>query len=112
MSTPIVRSSELESDCGVCSGKNSITEEVQKPPPKSLSQKWAELPKGAKIAIYCSIAGAVALGICILAFCCVKQRRIGRKEYSLEQSKFLAEQDNNLNLRSNWNGGYKQVRSG
>lgn len=96
----------------IIGGKNSITEEVQKPPPKSLSQKWAELPNGAKIAIYCSIAAVVALGISIMAFCCVKQRRLGRKEYSLEQSKFLSDQDNNVTLRSNWNGGYKQVRGG
>ncbi|PGH05147.1 hypothetical protein AJ80_08383 [Polytolypa hystricis UAMH7299] len=95
-------------------GANStFIEEINKPPPKSLSQKWAELPNGAKIAVYASSAGVGLIALLALIFVCIKQRRVGRKEYSLEESKFITDQNNTMTMQSKWNsnnGGYQELR--
>ncbi|KAK2875653.1 hypothetical protein FQN49_001532 [Arthroderma sp. PD_2] len=95
----------------VVEGVSKITEEINKPPPKSLAQKWRELPSGAKIAIFASIGGAAILGLAVMAFCCVKQRRAGRREFSMENSKFVEDQNNVMAMRTQWSHKYKPVGS-
>ncbi|KAK2744358.1 hypothetical protein FQN57_004252 [Myotisia sp. PD_48] len=90
-------------------GVSKVQEEVTKPPPKSISQRWAELSTGAKAAIFGSIGGAFLFGIALMAFCCVKQRRAGRREFNNENSKFVDDQNKNMALRSQWGHKYKQV---
>lgn len=41
-----------------------------------------------KIAVYCSVAGVLFLTMAILAFCCIKQRRAGKKERLLADAEF------------------------
>ncbi|EEQ32262.1 hypothetical protein McanMca71_005635 [Microsporum canis] len=95
----------------VIEGVSDITNEINKPPPKSLAQRWRELSSGAKIAIFASIGGAVILGMGIIAFCCVKQRRAGRREFSMENSKFIEDQNNVMAMRTQWSHKYKPVGS-
>ncbi|WEW61039.1 hypothetical protein PRK78_006528 [Emydomyces testavorans] len=94
----------------ITSGVSDIAKEASKPPPKTFSQKWNDLPAGTKGAIFASIGGVVAVGLAVIAFCCIRQRRAGRKEYNLENSKFVSEQDNNMALRRQWSHKYQEVR--
>ncbi|KAI1909979.1 hypothetical protein LOZ65_006436 [Ophidiomyces ophidiicola] len=95
----------------VVAGESDVAKEASKPPPKSFAEKWRDLPAATKGGIFAGIGGAVAIGLSIIAFCCVKQRRAGRKEYNMENSKFVSEQDSNMALRSQWNHRYQEVRS-
>ncbi|KAF3483424.1 extracellular cell wall glucanase Crf1/allergen Asp F9 [Arthroderma uncinatum] len=93
----------------VVGGVSDIANEINKPPAKSLAQRWRELPSAAKIAIFASIGGAVLLGMGVIAFCCVKQRRVGRREFSMENSKFVEDQNNVMAMRTQWSHKYKPV---
>lgn len=64
----------------VISGKSKVLKEIQSP--SGVRNRWHALPQGAKIGI---IAGSISLLfviICLIAFCCVKQRRAGRREHA------------------------------
>ncbi|KAL2003274.1 hypothetical protein VTN02DRAFT_4484 [Thermoascus thermophilus] len=95
----------------IVKGNSTVKQELNKPPPKPLSQRWKELPRGAKIAIYCVIAGVCASALGLLTFCCIKQRRLGRKEYSAEATKYDSERTEMLNWQTEWKkkGGYQPV---
>lgn len=54
----------------------------------SISSKVSSLSNGAKIGIACGALGGLALGILLMAICCVKQRRAGRKERALADADF------------------------
>ncbi|KAK2757139.1 hypothetical protein FQN53_008506 [Emmonsiellopsis sp. PD_33] len=84
------------------SGNSTIADEVHKPPRKSIAQKWRELPQTTKIAIIASAGGVVAIALVILAFCCIKQRRAGRKEHNIEESRFTTEQNDMITMQSQW----------
>ncbi|KAG5300776.1 extracellular cell wall glucanase Crf1 [Histoplasma ohiense] len=86
----------------VINGTSYLSEEAHKPPPKSLSQKWRELPQGAKIAVYSSAGGVALVGLLVLLFCCVKQRRAGRREFALQESKFTTEQNDMITMQTQW----------
>ncbi|KAJ2987991.1 hypothetical protein NUW58_g4214 [Xylaria curta] len=67
----------------VTEGNSTAAEIVNKPPEKSLSEKWAELPEGTKIGIYAaagSVGGILFIALAIYYF---KQRRQGQKEAAL-----------------------------
>jgi beta-glucanase (GH16 family) len=51
-------------------------------------QKWNSLPSGTKIAIAASAAGVLLVSIVVFAFCCIKQRRAGKRERLMEDAKF------------------------
>lgn len=66
---------------------------------------------GAKIAIFASAGGVVALALITLLFCCIKQRRIGRREYNVQEQKFNQDRTEMMNLQAEWRQrGYIQVR--
>jgi flagellar biosynthesis/type III secretory pathway M-ring protein FliF/YscJ len=55
---------------------------------------WNALGRTAQIAIIASIVGVVVIAACIIAFCCIKQRRAGRRDaaaYEAQQNKEAAE---------------------
>lgn len=67
-------------------GQSPIAEYIWAP--KGISGRWNALPKAAQIAI---VAGAIGLGVVLLAlltFCCIKQRRAGRREKALADAEF------------------------
>ncbi|KAJ9296830.1 CAZyme family GH16 [Paecilomyces variotii] len=93
-------------------GNSTIEEEINKPPAESVSQKWSKLPSGAKIGIACAIAGVGASALGLFAFYCVKQRRAGRAEYNLENSKFDTNRTEMSNFQSQWRqSGYQPVHN-
>lgn len=64
----------------MCSGKSQVYQEILKP--SGIRNRWKALPQGAKIGI---IAGALSIffiALCAIAFCCIKQRRAGRREHA------------------------------
>ncbi|EEH50785.2 uncharacterized protein PADG_06864 [Paracoccidioides brasiliensis Pb18] len=93
-------------------GTSYLEREVLKPPPKSMSQKWRRLPSGAKIAIYASAGGVALIGLLVLILCCIKQRRAGRREHILQESKFTTQQNEVITLQSQWKSHqYQQIRT-
>jgi hypothetical protein len=57
-----------------------VLEEIQSP--SGVRNRWAALPKGARIGIVAGSLGVFFLLICIMAFCCIKQRRAGKREHA------------------------------
>ena len=53
-----------------------------------MKQKWNSLSPTAKIAIGASVGGVALICVAVFAFCCVKQRRIGRRERELADQAF------------------------
>jgi hypothetical protein len=56
--------------------------------------RWAALPQGAKIGIIAGSIGVFVILLCLMAFCCIKQRRAGRREHAAllaEEKKEAAE---------------------
>lgn len=66
---------------------------------KSAEQKWNGLSKNAKIAIGASVVGALVVCVAVFAFCCIKQRRIGKHERLIEDAKFEKDQSELLMFR-------------
>lgn len=93
-----------------------MLQELNKPPPESLSQKWANLPSGTRIGIIAGGSGAGALAIIAFFWFCLHQRKKGRLEHALEDAKFNAERAEMLNYQNSWkqsefrHGGYTKVK--
>jgi flagellar biosynthesis/type III secretory pathway M-ring protein FliF/YscJ len=60
-------------------GKSDAIKEIEKP--HGVSGRWNALSKTAQIAIVASSAGFALLCLLAIMFCCVKQRRAGRREH-------------------------------
>ncbi|KAI3321574.1 glycoside hydrolase family 16 protein [Xylariaceae sp. AK1471] len=67
----------------ITEGNSTVAEIVNKPPEKSLAEKWAELPSGTKIGIYAAAAAVGGLLFLALVVYYIKQRRQGHKEAAL-----------------------------
>ena len=55
---------------------------------ETAGKEWQGLSKNAQIGIACGVVSALAIGAAITTFCCIKQRRAGRRERALEDAKF------------------------
>jgi hypothetical protein len=78
---------------------------------ETLAQKWANLAPGAKIAIYASVGGVLGIGLMVLLFCCVKQRRIGKREWNVQNNRFMEERTDMMNLQAEWRQkGYVEMK--
>lgn len=55
---------------------------------QSAVQKWNGLSSTTKIAIGASVCGALLIAAIVFIFCCIKQRRAGKRERLLEDAKF------------------------
>lgn len=64
----------------VIQGESEVLQEIQKP--HGVKNRWTALSKTAQIAIIASIAGFVLICACLITFCCIKQRRAGRREFA------------------------------
>ena len=61
-------------------GKSEAIKEFEKP--HGTVNRWKALPKGAQIAIIASAIGLVVILAIFITFCCIKQRRQGRREFA------------------------------
>jgi hypothetical protein len=62
------------------SGNSTAIETLTALPPPTTAEKWNALPQGAKIGIYAAAGAVGASLIGLISFCCIKQRRAGRRE--------------------------------
>lgn len=91
--------------------------ELNKAPPKSTAEKWADLGEGAHIGIYCGAAAAGVLAIAAFLIFCLRQRRKGRLEHALDNNQYAENRVETQNIQNDWrasefkNGGYKQVNN-
>ncbi|KAI1824980.1 concanavalin A-like lectin/glucanase domain-containing protein [Xylaria intraflava] len=67
----------------VVEGNSTVAQNINKPPEKSLSEKWAELPQSTKTGIYAAIGVVAGLLFIALAFYYFKQRGRGKREAAL-----------------------------
>ncbi|KAI0393075.1 glycoside hydrolase family 16 protein [Xylariaceae sp. FL0594] len=67
----------------ITEGNSTVAETINKPPSKSLSEKWDELPSATKTGVYIAAAAVGGLAFIALAFYYVKQRRRGKREAAL-----------------------------
>lgn len=65
-------------------GKSPVLQEIEKP--SGVRNRWKALSKTAQIAIIASIAGFVLILACLLVFCCIRQRRAGRREFAANKA--------------------------
>jgi hypothetical protein len=97
--------------CHIYSG-NSTASTTLNNHPETLGQKWAGLPQGAKIGVYAGAAGAAGLALAVLLFCCIRQRRVGKREYNVQNDRFMQERTEMMNLQAEWRQkGYIEMRS-
>ena len=75
-------------------------QEVSKP--HGVKNRWNALSKGAQIGIIGGVAGFAVLVACFIVFCCIKQRRAGRKEYAAYQAEVNKEATDLLERKATW----------
>jgi len=81
------RTGSFESIEAINPSQNStIAEHITAPPPETLKQKWNNLSNTAKYAIYASIVGFIIVSAALLVWCCIRQRRAGRREREVEEA--------------------------
>ncbi|OGE49639.1 hypothetical protein PENARI_c020G07007 [Penicillium arizonense] len=101
----------------VVGGNSTALTELNKPPAKSLAEKWDDLGQGAHIGIYCGAAGAGVLAIAAFLIFCLRQRRKGRLEHALDDSRYAENRTEMQNFQNDWkqsewkHGGYQQVNN-
>lgn len=78
----------------------------------SVAQKFAALPQGTKLAVYCGGGGAAALLLSAAIFSCIRQRRAGRREREAYNAKVEKEREeaykNQMELREKGIGGWDE----
>jgi hypothetical protein len=55
---------------------------------QSTKQKWDSLSSTTKIAIAAAVGGVLLISVVVFAFCCIRQRRAGKRERLMEDAKF------------------------
>ncbi|KAF2677014.1 glycoside hydrolase family 16 protein [Lentithecium fluviatile CBS 122367] len=80
--------------------KSDAMVEISKP--HGARNRWNALSKGVQIGIIGGVVGFVVIATLLIAFCCIKQRRAGRKEYAAYQAEVNKEAADLLEHKSNW----------
>lgn len=83
-------------------------QEIEKP--HGVKNRWSNLSQTAKIAIIASICGVLVIAAAIILFCCIKQRRAGRKEYAAYQAGLDKEAADLVQDRQQWQMSHQQSR--
>lgn len=81
-----------------------------------MADKWNALGTGAHIGVYCGAAAAGALIFVALGLFCLRQRRKGRLEHALDDTRYTNERTEMENYQNDWkqtewkHNGYHQVK--
>lgn len=67
-------------------GPSAVTKHINKPPAPSAAERWQRLSPVAKIVVIVAPLAILAVLTVIGCFCCVKQRRLGRRERAMEDA--------------------------
>jgi hypothetical protein len=70
--------------------------------PHGVRNRWKALGKGTQVGIIAGVIGFAAIAACLIAFCCIKQRRAGRKEYASYEAEVSKEAADLIEHKSNW----------
>jgi len=70
--------------------------------PHGAKGRWNALSKGAQYGIIGGVVGFVVILAALITFCCIKQRRAGRKEYAAYQAEVNKEQTDLLQRKATW----------
>ncbi|KAK2592668.1 hypothetical protein QQS21_009635 [Conoideocrella luteorostrata] len=79
----------------VAAGNSTALEDLNRKPEKSMSEKWNDLPSGAKAGVYAGGAAVAALALGSLLWYYIRQRRIGAAEALAAQERELDERREN-----------------
>ena len=89
--------------------------ELNKKPAESLEQKWDDLGEGAHIGIYVAAAAVGAAAVAGFLFWCLRQRRQGRLEQALDDTRYTSERTEMESFQTDWkqsewkHNGYSKV---
>ena len=90
-------------------GNSTTADTLNRPPPKTVAQRWAGLSTGAKIAIYVSISAVVLAVIGVSAICCISQRRAGRQERALADANWEKDHAEAMAYRARYRGQCSEI---
>ncbi|EED18583.1 cell wall glucanase, putative [Talaromyces stipitatus ATCC 10500] len=77
----------------------------------SAAQRWNNLSSGAKIAIIVSVSAVVGIGALVFLFCCIRQRRIGKREWNAQNNQWTQERTDMMNMQAEWRQkGYVEMK--
>lgn len=77
----------------------------------TLAQKWNNLPSGARIGIISGASALVGLSALTFLFCCIRQRRIGKREWNAQNNKWTQERTEMMNMQAEWRQkGYVEMK--
>jgi hypothetical protein len=70
--------------------------------PHGAVNRWKALSKSTQIGIMGGVIGFAVIAACLIAFCCIKQRRAGRKEFAAYEAGVNQEAAEFIEHKSNW----------
>lgn len=114
-SPPLFTINHFQAPANKPSGNSTALTEINKKPAETLAQKWDNLGEGAHVGVYvgAGVAGAAMVGA--FAFWCLRQRRKGRLEHALDDTRYNDQRSEAANYQNDWkqtewrNSGYRQV---
>ncbi|KAF2083911.1 glycoside hydrolase family 16 protein [Saccharata proteae CBS 121410] len=80
--------------------------------PHTLAEHWAALPAAARVVIPVVCAASVAGVLAVLAFCCIKHRREGRKVHKIADEQWQKEQEELLEYKNKMRVGEFAIEGG
>ncbi len=90
-------------------GNSTVAQNVSKPPPESINQKFNKLSTGVKIGIAAGIGAAIVGLICLFCIYCIKQRRSGRREREAADLAYEKDTAELIQFRRTGGKGYEQI---
>ncbi|KAF1815148.1 cell wall glucanase [Eremomyces bilateralis CBS 781.70] len=89
----------------VTQGESEAAKEIYTP--HGVSGRWNALPKTTRIAIIASSLGGLALVLLAMTWCCIRQRRAGKKERIIADAEFAKGENELMDYRRHMqNGGF------
>lgn len=90
---------------------NSSIEEALYAVHLSTAQKWDNLSEATRIGIIAGASTAVGVAALAFLFCCIRQRRVGKREWNAQNNKWTEERTEMMNMQAEWRQkGYVQVK--
>lgn len=77
----------------------------------TLAQRWNNLPSGARIGIIVGVSSVVGIGALAFLFCCIRQRRVGKREWNAQNNQWMQERTDMMNMQAEWRQkGYVEMK--
>jgi hypothetical protein len=78
---------------------------------ETTAQKWDSLSEGARIGIIVAASTVVGAGALLFLFCCIRQRRVGKREWNVQNNKWTDERTEMMNMQAEWRQkGYVEMK--